>query len=93
MLFRSDVVQPPDWSTYSYDAVKLVAAALETGQPLMTALDGTVITGANGDERGYGPTDREGVSPDDMYFGRFEDMRFAPVEDDILSENLPVVPQ
>ena len=27
--------------------------------------------GQKGDERGYGPTDREGVSPDDMYFGRF----------------------
>lgn len=87
------VLQPPDWSTYSYDAVKLSAAALETGQPLLTALDSTVITGANGDERGYGPTDREGVSPDDMYFGRFQDLRFAPVKDDILSTNLPPVPQ
>ena len=32
-----DVVQPPDWSTYSYDAVKLVQAALETGDPLLDA--------------------------------------------------------
>ena len=54
------VLQPPDWSTYSYDAVKLSAAALETKQSLLTALDKTVITGANGDERGFGPTDREG---------------------------------
>ncbi|MDP3712189.1 MAG: ABC transporter substrate-binding protein [Mycobacteriales bacterium] len=88
-----EVVQPPDWSTYSYDAVKLVDAALATGKPLVEALESTVITGANGDERGYGPTDREGVSPDDMYFARFEDMRFAPVTDDILSTNLPTVPQ
>ncbi len=87
------VVQPPDWSTYSYDAVKLSAAALRTGAPLLTALDSTVITGANGDERGYGPTDREGVSPDDMYFGRFDGFRFAPVQDDILSVDLPPVPQ
>ena len=87
------VVQPPDWSTYSYDAVKLVAAAIEAGGPLMDALNSTVITGANGDERGFGPADREGVSPDDMYFGRFQDMRFAPVDDDILSTNLPAVPQ
>ena len=94
-----DLVQPPDWSTYSYDAVKLVHASLavargRTGQPLVDALQTTVITGANGDERGYGPTDLEGVSPDDMYFGRFgPDLRFAPVTDDILSTNLPAVAQ
>lgn len=87
------VIQPPDWSTYSYDAVKLTAAAVEAGGPLLEALNSTVITGANGDERGFGPADREGVSPDDMYFGRFEDLRFSPVEDDILSTNLPDVPQ
>ncbi|MCU1592474.1 MAG: Amino acid/amide transporter substrate-binding protein family [Frankiales bacterium] len=92
------VVMPPDWSTYSYDAVKLVAAALKNsggklGAPLMDALQRTVVTGANGDERGFGAEDREGVSPDDMYFGRFKDMRFAPVTDDILSTNLPPVGQ
>lgn len=92
------VVQPPDWSTYSYDSVKLVAAALKVaggkgGAPLLEALQKTVVTGANGDERGFGPEDREGVSPDDMYFGRFKDLRFAPVTDDILSTNLPLVAQ
>jgi ABC-type branched-subunit amino acid transport system substrate-binding protein len=92
------VLMPPDWSTYSYDSVKLLAAWLEksegkTGAPLMAAVNGTVITGANGDERGFGPEDREGVSPDDMYFGRFHDMRFAPVKDDILSTGLPTVEQ
>jgi hypothetical protein len=92
------VLMPPDWSTYAYDAAKLTAAALEvaggqTGAPLMEALDTTVLTGANGDERGFGPAGREGVSPDDMYFGRFTDFRFAPVDDDILSTNLPDVPQ
>jgi hypothetical protein len=87
------VIQPPDWSTYAYDAVKLTAAAVEAGGPLVEALNSTVITGANGDERGFGPADREGVSPDDMYFGRFEDLRFSPVDDDILSTNLPDVPQ
>jgi len=92
------VVQPPDWSTYSFDAVRLVAAALggsggKGGQPLMDALQSTVITGANGDERGFGPGDREGVSPDDMYFARFQAMRFTPVRDDVLSTNLPVVGQ
>jgi hypothetical protein len=87
------VVQPPDWSTYAYDAVKLVDAARSAGGPLLTALDSTVITGANGDERGFGPTDREGVSPDDMYFARFAGMRFAPVTDDVLSKDLPPVEQ
>jgi ABC-type branched-subunit amino acid transport system substrate-binding protein len=87
------VVQPPDWSTYAYDAVKLTAAAVDAGGPLLDALNSTVITGANGDERGFGPDDREGVSPDDMYFGRFSDLRFAPVDDDILSTGLPPVPQ
>jgi ABC-type branched-subunit amino acid transport system substrate-binding protein len=93
-----DIVMPPDWSMYSYDSVKLVAAALKNsggrlGAPLMDAMQHTVVTGANGDERGFGAEDREGVSPDDMYFGVFHDMRFKSVTDDILSTNLPVVGQ
>jgi ABC-type branched-subunit amino acid transport system substrate-binding protein len=93
-----EVVQPPDWSMFSYDSVKLVAAALEKaggiGEPLMSTLDGKInITGANGDERGYLATTREGVSPDDMYFARFHGFTFAPVADDMLSQNLPTVPQ
>lgn len=93
-----DVVMPPDWSTYSYDSVNLVDAAIEfagaaTAKDVFAALPQVSITGANGDERGFGPDDREGVSPDDMYFARFTSMRFAPVKDDKLSTNLPVVPQ
>ena len=92
------VVMPPDWSMYSYDSVKLIAAVLKNsggrlGPPLMEAMQRTVITGANGDERGFGAEDREGVSPDDMYFGVFHDLRVASVKDDILSTNLPVVEQ
>jgi ABC-type branched-subunit amino acid transport system substrate-binding protein len=93
-----DVLMPPDWSMYSYDSVKLIAAVLKNsgsqlGPPLMEAMQRTVITGANGDERGFGAEDREGVSPDDMYFGVFHDLRFKSVTDDILSTNLPVVEQ
>lgn len=93
-----NVVQPPDWSTYSYDAVQLVEAAiLRAGSPdrgkVLTALQQVSITGANGDERGFGPDDREGVSPDDMYFAVFHGMRFVPARDDKLSTNLPSVPQ
>lgn len=93
-----EVVQPPDWSMFSYDTVNLVAAALAkagaVGQPLLSTLEGkVVITGANGDERGYLATTREGVSPDDMYFAQFHGFTFAPVTDDLLSQNLPAVPQ
>lgn len=93
-----DVVQPPDWSMFSYDTVKLVAAALakagDVGAPLLSTLEGkVVITGANGDERGYLASTREGVSPDDMYFARFHGFTFAPATDDLLSQNLPAVPQ
>ena len=92
------VVQPPDWSMFSYDAVNLVADALDkagaTGPKLQAVLAGhDVITGANGDERGYGESSREGVSPDDMYFAKFDGFVFAPVTDDLLSQNLPAVPQ
>jgi ABC-type branched-subunit amino acid transport system substrate-binding protein len=93
-----DVVQPPDWSMFSYDTVRLVAAALtkagEVGPRLQAVLAGNeVITGANGDERGYSETVREGVSPDDMYFAVFHGFVFAPVTDDLLSKGLPAVPQ
>jgi ABC-type branched-subunit amino acid transport system substrate-binding protein len=93
-----DVVQPPDWSMYPYDSIKLVAAALAksgaVGAPLLQALEGhVVIAGANGDERGFLPSTREGVSPDDMYFASFDRFVFAPVRNDLLSQNLPAVPQ
>lgn len=93
-----DVVMPPDWSTYPYDAVRLLAAALDRAgstdrTKVYEALQKVTITGANGDERGFGPDDREGVSPDDMYFAHFQGMRFFPNRDDKLSTNLPEVPQ
>jgi ABC-type branched-subunit amino acid transport system substrate-binding protein len=92
------VQQPPDWSMYSYDAVNLVEAALNRAKVVdrtrvYEGIQSLVITGANGDERGYGPDDREGVSPDDMYFAYFKGMRFFPKLDDKLSTLLPVVPQ
>jgi hypothetical protein len=78
--------------------VKLVAAALDRAgstdsAKVYAAVQQVTITGANGDERGFGPDDREGVSPDDMYFAHFQDMTFVPNRDDILSTNLPPVPQ
>ncbi len=92
-----EVVQPPDWAMYSYDSVRLVAEALKfakgLGAPLVTALNEVSITGANGDERSFLPRNHEGVSPDDMYIATFRDMRYYPVKDDILSKDLPEVPQ
>jgi ABC-type branched-subunit amino acid transport system substrate-binding protein len=93
-----EVVQPPDWSMYSYDTVNLIAAGLRisgaVGAPLLHTLEGkVVVTGANGDERGYLASTREGVSPDDMYFARFHGFVFQPATDDLLSQHLPVVPQ
>jgi ABC-type branched-subunit amino acid transport system substrate-binding protein len=93
-----DVVMPPDWSMYSFDAVHLMKAALDRAgstdrAKVFDALLHVTITGANGDERGFGPDDREGVSPDDMYFATFTAMRFHPNRDDKLSTNLPEVPQ
>jgi ABC-type branched-subunit amino acid transport system substrate-binding protein len=92
------VQQPPDWSMYSYDAIHLVKAALDrakqaTAKQVYDGIQAVVITGANGDERGYGPDDREGVSPDDMYFAYFKGMRFHPKLDDKLSTSLPEVAQ
>jgi ABC-type branched-subunit amino acid transport system substrate-binding protein len=92
------VLQPPDWAMYSYDAVALISAALTitagaTGAPLLAAVESASVTGANGDQRGFGPDDREGVSSSDMYFGRFAKMRFAAVTDDALSTQLPAVAQ
>jgi ABC-type branched-subunit amino acid transport system substrate-binding protein len=92
------VVQPPDWATYPYDAVRLVSAALaqsngRIGAPLLSAVQAVSIIGANGDQRGFGPDTREGVSSSDMYFARFRRLRFAPVTDDLLSTHLPAVAQ
>jgi ABC-type branched-subunit amino acid transport system substrate-binding protein len=92
------VIQPPDWAMFSYDALRLVSAALsqslgKVGAPLLTAIQQVSIVGANGDQRGFGPNDREGVSSGDMYFARFRHMRFAPVTDDLLSTHLPPVAQ
>jgi ABC-type branched-subunit amino acid transport system substrate-binding protein len=92
-----DVVQPPDWSMYPYDAVRLLAAALAKasalGQPLIDQLNTVTVTGANGDERNFSERNHEGVSADDMYFARFHAMRFLPVTDDLLSRALPAVAQ
>ena len=93
-----EVVQPPEFAMYSYDFVKVLAAALKrTDSPdradLLAALEQVTIRGANGDERGFNERSHEGVVDDDVYFARFHDMTFSPVQDDPLSSTLPTIPQ
>src|SRR4051795_3991550 len=93
-----DVIQPPDWPMYPYDAVNLVDEAINSsgalGAPLLQTInDGARIVGANGDQRGYNAEYHEGVSPQDTYFARFDGFVFTPVTDDPLSGSLPQVNQ
>jgi ABC-type branched-subunit amino acid transport system substrate-binding protein len=93
-----DVIQPPDWAMYPYDALLLIREAIsqsgKLGAPLLQTLnDGATITGANGDSRSYNAEYHDGVSPSDMYFARYRGFVFEPVKDDPLSGTLPVVDQ
>jgi branched-chain amino acid transport system substrate-binding protein len=93
-----EVVQPPDYAMYSFDFVRLLAAAMERaravrGEAVVEALNHVTIAGANGDERGFNFRNHEGVIDDDVYFARFQGMTFAPVTDDLLSASLPVIDQ
>jgi ABC-type branched-subunit amino acid transport system substrate-binding protein len=92
------VIAPPDYAMYSYDFVNVLAAALAKAQTtdaakVLTALDRVSARGANGDERGFNEHNHEGVVDDDVYFARFHDMTYRPVEDDPLSATLPVIRQ
>jgi ABC-type branched-subunit amino acid transport system substrate-binding protein len=92
------VVQPPDYAMYPYDFVRVFAAAVGAAQttegPLVIdALNQVDVQGANGDERGFNEKNHEGVVDDDVYFARFHDMVFDPVQDDPLSSTLETIPQ
>jgi branched-chain amino acid transport system substrate-binding protein len=93
-----DVIQPPEIAMYSHDFVLVLAAALaqvgaDDREALLDALNEVTVSGANGDERGFNLHNHEGVVDDDVYFARFEDMTFAPVDDDPLSSTLPEIDQ
>jgi hypothetical protein len=60
---------------------------------VLEALNQVTVRGANGDERGFNLHNHEGVVDDDVYFARFRDMTFSPVNDDPLSSTLPVINQ
>jgi ABC-type branched-subunit amino acid transport system substrate-binding protein len=92
------VVQPPEFGMYSYDFIHVLVAALthaasvEPGK-VTSALNQVTAQGANGDERGFNEQSHEGVVDDDIYFARFHDMTYRPVQDDPLSATLPTIAQ
>jgi len=93
-----EVTQPPELAMYSYDFVKVLAAAIVRAgsverADILPALEQVSVRGANGDERGFNERSHEGVVDDDVYFARFRDLSFAPVRDDPLSSTLPPIPQ
>jgi branched-chain amino acid transport system substrate-binding protein len=93
------VVQPPEYAMYAYDFVNVLAAALQSAggagdrAKVLAALSEVTIRGANGDERGFNEKSHEGVVDDDVYFARFRDMTYRPVDDDPLSSTLPEISQ
>lgn len=93
-----EVVQPPETAMYAYDFVNALAAAVRAAKSadrpkVLAALNEVSVRGANGDERGFNRRNHEGVVDDDVYFARFRDMTFRPVEDDPLSASLPEIAQ
>jgi ABC-type branched-subunit amino acid transport system substrate-binding protein len=89
------VVGIPDYAMYSYDCTNVLAAGLRSanGKALAHALEQVSVRGANGDERGFNEHNHEGVVDDDVFFARFHDMTFKPVQDDPLSRTLPALDQ
>jgi ABC-type branched-subunit amino acid transport system substrate-binding protein len=99
---RSDgkeVVHPPEQAMYSYDFVKVVAAAMASanvarpGPKLVAEMEQVDIQGANGDERGFNEINHESVVDDDVFFAVIRKMIWYPVRDDVLSSTLPPIPQ
>src|SRR3954451_5139889 len=93
-----EVIQPQETAMYAYDFVTLIAAAIlhaHSVEParVTRALNEVTVQGANGDQRGFNQHNHEGVVDDDVYFARFHDMTYAPVQDDPLSKTLPTVGQ
>ena len=92
------VVQPPELAMYAYDFTHVLVAALTRaasldGSKVLAALNEVSTQGANGDERGFNRHNHDGVVDDDVYFARFHDMTYQPVQDDPLSATLPLIPQ
>jgi branched-chain amino acid transport system substrate-binding protein len=95
----ADVIQPPDYAMYSYDFVNVLVAAIQQAggvddrDKVLEALNQVTVAGANGDQRGFNERNHEGVVDDDVYFGKFDGMIYAPVKDDPLSRTLVPIEQ
>lgn len=92
------VVQPPDYVMYPFDCTNVFVAAIRRAgsddrAAVLAALNQVSAAGANGDARGFNLKNHEGVVDDDIYFARFDDMTYRPVQDDPLSSSLPVIAQ
>ena len=94
-----EVVHPPEQAMYSYDFVKVVAAAMaqartdRPGPKLVAEMEQVDVQGANGDERGFNEVNHESVVDDDVFFAVIRRMIWYPVKDDVLSSTLPDIPQ
>jgi branched-chain amino acid transport system substrate-binding protein len=94
-----EVIQPPEYAMYTYDFVRLLIAAVQSANGaddrarVLEAMNEVTIQGANGDERAFNRKNHEGVVDDDVYFARFQDMTYRPVQDDPLSKTLPPIIQ
>lgn len=69
------------------------AARTTDGRKVISQLNQVSAEGANGDLRGFNEHSHEGVVDDDVYFARFQGMRYFPVKDDALSATLPKIDQ
>ncbi len=89
------VRQPDDYAMYAYDAVNVAVAALKKsgnpspGKSLLSAMTNVRVKSANGDNRGFAATTREGISDDDIYIAVIHDNQFQPAKDEPLSATLP----
>lgn len=94
-----EIRQPADQEVFSYDAVRLLAAALSKsgsthpGSALLTALAQVTVKSAQGDNRAFNPDGHEGLADDDVYIAHVADAQFVPVKDDPLAASLPPVDQ
>jgi branched-chain amino acid transport system substrate-binding protein len=92
------VIQPPEFAMYAFDFTNLLLAAANVRATtdrakVLAELNQISVHGANGDFRGFNEASHEGVVDDDVYFARFQDMVFRPVQDDALSKTLPAILQ
>lgn len=92
-----EVLQPNDYAMYAYDAVNVVVAALKKGgsalpgATLLKNMTAVRVKSADGDNRGFDSSTREGISDDDIYIAVIHDNEFQPVKDEPLSATLPTI--